>query len=328
MGKQVLIPADQAERVVRFLRAVDGKGVSAVAGRDYEGQRISEAEMRFRLGAPDTWDADHAEVRRARSAKPRVLTVDPDDLAQLQFMPSYVTHELLNCARKAVLAPTSVFKGLRRGDGSPPEVDDGWAFCGKPRHAFRNDGSACPAAPGMVYLVYADVSNHVFDWDWVREHPQDHGFPLDWNLRFGNPHPMDTDLVLDLPRNLAPGSLDQARAGYSKRGDCIFCYITGQESFAERVNCDLTVFRHLKTNECTGFKIKNVRRILQIDRSIVMQDAPDISVSVDSVLLASLKRHPNQKVDVYQVLIKALYRRAGEPPMVKVPAQIAQAASA
>ena len=75
------------------------------------------------------------------------------------------------CARRTVLAPTWVFKGLKRGEGGLSKVNNGWAFCGKPRKAYRNDGTPFPAPEGMVHMVYADEEGYVFDWDWVRENP-------------------------------------------------------------------------------------------------------------------------------------------------------------
>jgi hypothetical protein len=321
-GKKVLIPVELLQQVSDFLRAVDGKQSAVKSGRDYEGQRASAAEARFKLGDPDSWAGERAQLESRRRSKPQVLKLDDDDLEHLASQPQYVTYGLMNCARQVVLSPTSVFKGLARGDDASPTVNDGWIFCGRPRRTFDNSGTPGPAPAGMVYLVFADTDNCVFDWDWVAEDSSEPGYPRDWRLRFGNPHPLDVDVVLNLPGSLAPGRFDSTRACYSKRGDCIFCYMTGEESYAERVNSDLTVFRDLKTDVYTGFKIKNVRRILKQDKSIKLSDAPGLSVSVDSVLLATLKLHRDAAIEVYQVLIKALYKKAEEPPRVHVPPEI------
>jgi hypothetical protein len=104
----------------------------------------------------------------------------------------------------------------------------------------------------------------------------------------------------------------------SERGDCIFCYISDEVAFAERINPDLTVFRHTGSDKLTGFKVKNVRRILQQDRSIVLDDAPDITVAVDSILLASLKLQQTSSVEIYAVLIRALHKSVSEPPRVRL----------
>ena len=219
------------------------------------------------------------------------------------------------------MAPTSVFKGLKRGDGGLPKLNNGWAFCGKPRLAYRNDGTSFSAPEGMVYVVYADEDRYVFDWDWVRENPDEPGHPLDWRLRFDDPVSLGQDVVLDLPKGLEAGKFDATKACYSSRGDCIFCYMTDEESYAERNNSDLTVFRQLVSNMFTGFKVKNVRRILQQDKSIVIADAPGLTVSVDSALLATLKFHKDAQTEIYAVLIRALLKGLEEPPRVQVPPQ-------
>ena len=43
-----------------------------------------------------------------------------------------------------------------------------------------------------------------------------------------------------------------------------------------------------------------------------------------SVLLATLKLHPEVSVQIYTVLIQALYKRLDEPPKVHVPPQLAR----
>ena len=327
-GIQVLIPSALLDQVSRFLREVDGKDTTQVSGRDYEGEKVSPAEARFRLGDQQSWANDRARIEKRRTAKPRVLTVDVGDLAHLATQPAYVTYELLHCARKTVLAPTSVFKGLSRGEQTVESVNEGWAYCGKPRQAFANDGSPHPPPAGMVFVVYSDVSHCVFDWDWVKEDPNDPGYPLDFRMRFGNPHPLDFDVALNLPKEVKPGNLDPTKACYSARGDCIFCYMTSEESYAERVDRDLTVFRSLQSSEYTGFKIKNVRRILKSDQSMQICGAPGLNVSVDSVLLATFRLHPDAELQIYRVLIQALYKRTNEPPQVQMPPELAEPAHA
>lgn len=326
-GIQALIPSSLLDRVSRFLREVDGKRTGELPGRDYEGERISDAEARFKLGDPLSWRAARANIDKERTAKPRVLLIDDADLAHLSTQPAYVTYELLNCARRTVLAPTSVFKGLERGKQTVQSVNDGWAYCSKPRQAFSNDGTPHSSPEGKVFVVYSDVNHYVFDWDWVNEDPHDPGYPLDYRLRFGNPHPLDFDVSLNLPKTIQPGSLDPTKACYSARGDCIFCYMTGEESYAVRVDRDLTVFHNVQTDEYAGFKIKNVRRILRSDKNIQMSGAPGLRVSVDSVLLATLRLQPDAELQVYRVLIQALYKQNNDPPQVQMPPELAEPAS-
>jgi hypothetical protein len=308
--------------VAEFLCRIDGKTTATTPGKDYEGTMISEAEARFKLGDENTWKENRAKLEAKRIARPFVLRIDDDDLNQLSSEPAYVTYELQHCARKTVLAPTLVFRGLKRGDDSLGKVNEGWAFCGKPRQAYDNDGNPFSAPEGLVYLVYADEEGFVFDWDWVKVNPDEPGCPLDWRLRFDRPHPLEQDAVFELPVDLRPKQFDSSHASYSNRGDCMFCYLADEVSYADRINSDLTVFKRLGTEEITGFKVKNVRRILQKDRSIVLDDAPGLTVFVDSILLASLRQHKDDedaRLDVYSVVIRALHQKMPEPPKVTVP---------
>lgn len=171
----------------------------------------------------------------------------------------------------------------------------------------------------MVYAVYADEAGYVFDWDWIEEDPDRPGYPLGpLHERFEREIHQPPECALDLPAGLEPGRFDPSEACYSSRGDCLFCYITDDESFAVRINPDLTVFQKFGSNQHTGFKIKNIRRILQVDQSIIVSDPPGLKVSVTTVLLETLRRHPTGRVHVYEVLIEALYRNLTGPP--KLPA--------
>ena len=229
-GAKTFVPGDLVQRVAEFLRAVDGKTSGGGPGRDFIGEAVSEAEVRFKLGDPAVREAERDRLEATRAAKPFVLRLDEEDLRHLASQPAYVIYELANCARRTVLAPTAVYRGLRRGGSAPAHVNDGWAFCGKPREAYRNDGTPMRASDRMVFVVYADAEGYVFDWDWVPEDPGSPGHPLDCDLRFDEPNAMIREVRLDLPRDLQPGRFDPAQACYSSRGDCLFCYITGEES--------------------------------------------------------------------------------------------------
>ena len=89
--------------------------------------------------------------------------------------------------RPANRARTCVFKGLKHGEGDFPKVNDGWAFCGKPRTAYRNDGTPIPAPEGMVHMVYADGDGYVFDWDWVSRESGEPGYPSIGTCDLGMP---------------------------------------------------------------------------------------------------------------------------------------------
>ncbi|NOT00666.1 MAG: hypothetical protein HOP29_08565 [Phycisphaerales bacterium] len=326
-GVNIAIPADLVVRARHFMRTIDGKQTDPRPGKDYEGTEISRAEARFRLGDETDWAVERDKLNARRDAKPMVLRVSQEDLNHLLIQPAYVTHELLHCVRKTVLAPEHTFKGLKRGNDAPNRLNGGWAFCAKPRKAYHNDGTPFPAPDNMVFVVYADKEQHVFDWDWVKEDPNEPGYPLDRQLRFEDEVAHERDTVIELPKKIQPGSLDPSKACYSSLGDCIFCYVADDEAFAERINSDLTVFRKLGADDFVGFKVKNVLRIVRQDKSVRLADAPGLAVSVDAVLLATLKLHQDASVQVYILLIRALIG-IGASPTVRLPEDARKAISA
>ena len=315
-GNRLPIPERLIEPVREFLRTIDGKTTDTRFGKDYEGSEITEAEMRFKLGDSAQSSSCAAKSERALDARPFVLRVAEEDLESLKAHPPYVVHELLHCARRVVLAPTRVYRGLKRSDRGMPKINQGWAFCGRPRQGFDNAGNSIPEPDDKVFVVYADADGYVFDWDWIQQNPDEDGCPFGPDIRFDGLADFHGDVVLDLPPDLTPGRFDAHAASYSERGDCIFCYLTDEVSYAERVNADLTVFRALRSKLITGFKIKNVCRILEVDKSVVIGGAPELTVKVRSMLLVSLKLHPDEQVNIYDVLIEALFRQSGDPQVV------------
>jgi len=326
--ERTFIPPNLAGDVVAFLRAVDGKGTQDAPGKDYEGVAISEAEARFQLGDRATWESERSALQERLDAKPLVLRLDEVDVKHLATQPGYVTFGLKELARRTGLAPRQVFRDLKRGEAYPDNLRGGLAFCGKPRRAVDNSGRAVPPPEGMVFVVYADADGYVFDWDWVEENPHGTGCPVDSEIRFNDPIVLGQDASLQLPEHLPDPQFDWTQACYSPRGDCIFCYITDDVSYACRINSDLTVFRSLSDrNKITGFKIKNVRRILEEDQDIVLAHDPDLIVSVQSALLATLKGHREASVRIYEVFIEA-FKQVKHPPKVRVPARRRELATA
>jgi hypothetical protein len=315
---RTFIPASLADEVTAFLRAVDGKGTQDFSGKDYEGTAVSEAEARFQLGDRTTWEAERRALNGRLDARPLVLRLDSADVDHLTTQPRYVTFNLKECARRTVLAPVQVFSDLNRGERVQDNLRGALAICGKPRQAVDNSGRLVPPPNDMVFVVYADAEGYVFDWDWVEENTHEPGCPVNRELRFGDPIALNRDVSLELPEPFGDPQFDWTRACYSPRGDCIFCYISDDLSYACRINSDLTVFRSLRDRQTiTGFKIKNVRRILEEDKDIVLDDDPDLIVSVESALLAILKGHRDAQVSVYAVCIGAF--RKVDPPKVRVP---------
>jgi hypothetical protein len=306
-GDSLPFPAELFPSVRQFLLEIDGKGTSAQKGRDYEGRAVSEAEVRFKLGEPGERDSDEQGRQARREARPLVFRVSPEDLHSLQSLPAYVTHGLLKCARKTVLAPTAIYRGLNRGDKAPQRLREGWAICGKPNRAYDNAGRPAPPAADMVYMVYADANGYVFDWDWVQEDEHVPGHPLDTALRFGNPIHENREMVLDLPEQVDLGRFDPTKPAYSPRGDCVFCYLAEAPSYGVRINEDLTVFYSLEDREkITGFKIKNVQRILREQQCLNFTDAPGLNVLILPILRRTLRDHEDVTIKLYELIIAAL----------------------
>jgi hypothetical protein len=186
-------------------------------------------------------------------------------------------------------------------------VANGWAICGKPNRAYDNDGCKLPPPADMLYMVYADADGFVFDWDWVAEDPHHPGYPLDNDFRFGDLIRQPGEFVLDLPADLPVVSFDSAVAARSARGDCVFCYMMDSPSFGARINEDLTVFYSLSDRDkITGFKIKNVQRILNEEQPLKLSDAPGLDVLILPILRKTLSEHQEVTIKLYEIIIAAL----------------------
>lgn len=306
-GEPLTVPGSLLASVKNFMLAIDGKGASDKPGKDYEGRPISEAEVRFKLGEPVVGEREQVRSQALREAKPVVLRLTKADLCSLANQPGYVTHGLFHCARKTVLAPTAAYRGLSRGDKAPVRLKNGWAICGKPNRAYDNGGGKLPPPADMLYVVYADEEGFVFDWDWVAEDPHYPGHPLDTELRFGELLRDPPEFVLDLPEHLPAPSFDSAVATRSVRGDCVFCYMMDSLSFAARINEELTVFYSLDARDkITGFKIKNVQRILNEQQPLKLSDAPGLNVLILPILRKTLSEHHEVTIKLYEIIITAL----------------------
>lgn len=306
-GEPLTVPISLVAGVKHFLLEIDGKGSSDRPGKDYEGRSVSEAEVRFKLGESADLEKDRDRIRARREAEPVGFRVREEDLRSLQTLPPYVTHGLMKCAKKTLLAPTAVYRGLNRGSKALRRLQEGWAVCGKPNRAYDNEGRAVSAPAGMLYMVFADKDGYVFDWDWVREDDAAPGHPLNMELRFHNPVEEKRELVLDLPDHLDAGHFDAAKPAPSRTGDCVFCYMTDTPSFGERINEDLSVFYSLSEREkITGFKIKNVQRILKEEQTLHLGAAPGLNVLILPILRKALALHPDVTIKLYEIIIAAL----------------------
>ena len=143
-GEPLTVPGRLLSRVKGFLLEIDGKRSSNEPGSDYRGRPVSEAEAWFKLSDPKSSETEQDRARTRLEAKPVVLKLAKGDLRSLATQPAYVTHGLLQCARKTILAPTAVYKGLNRGNHAPARLTNGWAICGKPNRAYDNNGQGNP----------------------------------------------------------------------------------------------------------------------------------------------------------------------------------------
>jgi len=247
--------------VVDFLHDLNGTSSRLGEGKDYEGVKVSAAEIAFRLGDRDTWEKDSARIEARMDAKPFVLSLDKLDLKAIaEGMPEYVVYELSRCAKKVVQAPTVVFRGLRK-EGP---LKDGLAYCGIPRQSFDNQGVANSPLPGMVFVVFVSPDRFVFDWDWVEADKDQPGYPDNWEDRFECRLETVPDTTIVGIDELRTASFRANSCWYSSKGDCIFYYSTDSPSYAQWINDDLTAYYSRSHRDMVvGCKIKNVASIIE-----------------------------------------------------------------
>jgi hypothetical protein len=162
-------------------------------------------------------------------------------------------------ATQAVAAPCVAFQGLR----SSGSLKSGTAYAAPLAFSVDNGGQRVAPPTGKTFVVYANDSGAVFDWDWVEEEPGARGHPIGYATRFVTPIESPREAVITGLGRLAPGTFSPENACHSPAGDCIFCYLANDESFARQVNDDVTVFHSIKTNEIVGFKLKNISALVR-----------------------------------------------------------------
>lgn len=221
----------QDEAVLVHIQGADGRRVFL--------GRLSHEER-------DEWVAT---LKSHRDARPD-LTIDPEDAYHLATHPPYVVHNLLHLVPAVLAAPSAVFRGLRDAG----DLTEGWSFVGSPGFAYDARGTRVAAPAGMCFMVFVSPDGYVFDWDWVPE-----SGPTERAVRFGQAAPVVTRRLVG-SESLAAGSFVPVEPWYSRRGDCVFCYFSPAEAYADRVSDDLTVFRAFSDHQATGFKIKAIRK--------------------------------------------------------------------
>jgi hypothetical protein len=242
-----------------------------------------------------------------------VLRLAPEDAAAMaNGMPAYSVFGLLRSAAQLVQSATLMFRGLRR-EG---RLQHGFAFCGRLPRAYDNEGSTIDPPTDMVFIVYADPEGYIFDWDWVKEDPTRPGHPVDADDRFpARPEAVVPKTIILGVDDLKPTRFDFQHAWPSRRGDCIFCYFSDEFAYADRINNDLTVFRSVKSGDPTGFKIKNVERILE--GGVREMNAPGLKVAVQAFLLETFRRNPKTNIKVYSMLIGAWMQQAAHAALTR-----------
>jgi hypothetical protein len=80
--------------------------------------------------------------------------------------------------------PTAIFEGLRREEDED-QWGAGWrCYCGVPSCSYRKDGSAGPAYPGQVYLVFVNSDGVAYNWRWEKADEDDPRLPVGHTDRF------------------------------------------------------------------------------------------------------------------------------------------------
>ncbi len=62
--------------------------------------------------------------------------------------------------QQVLAKPRAVFSGVRDYE------QGGYCYCGLPTAAYTNGGSKVPPRPGMIYCVYVDPRDWVYEWGW------------------------------------------------------------------------------------------------------------------------------------------------------------------
>lgn len=80
--------------------------------------------------------------------------------------------------------PTAIFEGLRL-DADEDRRGVGWrCYCGVPAHSYRADGTAAPAYPNQVFLVFVNQERIAYNWRWEKADPDQPDLPLGYAERF------------------------------------------------------------------------------------------------------------------------------------------------
>ncbi|MEM1107271.1 MAG: hypothetical protein AAGH99_01105 [Planctomycetota bacterium] len=104
------------------------------------------------------------------------------------------------------------------------------------------------------------------------------------------------------------GNLFHSRPRYSQSGDCIFYYLEDAESYAERVDEVLTVYRAFDDDRTVGFQIKGISALLAMFGDFGFELRADVDLSFLLIVGGASKGAENR--DPYkEVMPRAMQAR-------------------
>ena len=112
----------------------------------------------------------------------------------------------------------------------------------------------------------------------------------------------------------APTGRFESTAHYDHDSDSLTVFISDDESYRERVDPRLTVYRSMKTNSVVGCQIKNVKRILSTAKAFnIGVTSHDITIGI---LLMALPLSDSDSRSIeglrYTEIIKPIAAQAGD----------------
>ena len=96
-----------------------------------------------------------------------------------RYGPEHKFHEL-KLVKEILELPTVVFEGLRE------EQEEGLCYAGIPSGSYTNRGRKKAALKGKTFLVFLTEDGKVFQWRWESADSHRHGYPDNWQERFGS----------------------------------------------------------------------------------------------------------------------------------------------
>lgn len=120
------------------------------------------------------------------SGEKTLKLMDEDVQIALKYRPRHKFYELSgdrktfdgSCVQEVLLSPKAIFVGLRQFQ------QGGVCYVGRPSRRWFDSGSQGPPPPGMVYTVFVNPRDMVFDWGWERSDQENPEWPEGYQDRF------------------------------------------------------------------------------------------------------------------------------------------------